>query len=189
MSRQSHSKALFRSDQIRSVAQSCPTLCDPIDSSPQGSTVPGILLARTVEWVAIAFSNAWRWKVKVNSLSCVLLFATPWAAASQAPPSMGSSRQEYWSGVPLPSLKTSYTCKYFHRLIGISIKCTIYIKYIYKTSYNYRYFHRLLWYKYKMYYMIKYIYKTSYTYKYSWALLWNTIKWLGNCLLRLSLGL
>ena len=83
--------------------QSCPTLCDPIDSSPPGSPVPGILQARTLEWVAISFSNAWKWKVKVKSLSHVRLFATPWTAAHQAPPSMGFSRQEYWSGVPLPS--------------------------------------------------------------------------------------
>ena len=83
--------------------QSCPTLCNPIDGSPPGSAVPGILQARTLEWVAIAFFNAWKWKVKVKSLSCVRLFVTPWTAAHQPPPSMGFSRQEYWSGVPLPS--------------------------------------------------------------------------------------
>ena len=82
----------------------CPTLCDAIDGSPPGSPVPGILQARTLEWVAISFSNAWRWKVKVKWLSRVRLLATPWTAAYQAPPSMGFSRQEYWSGVPLPSL-------------------------------------------------------------------------------------
>ena len=80
--------------------QSCPTLCDPIDSSPLGSSVPGILQARTLEWVAISFSNAWNWKVKVKSLSCVRLFATSWTTAYQAPPSMGFSIQEYWSGLP-----------------------------------------------------------------------------------------
>ena len=79
--------------------QSCLTPCNPIDSSPQVSPVPGILLARTLEWVAISFSNAWKWKVKVKSLSRVRLFATPWTAAFQAPPSMRFSRQEYWSGV------------------------------------------------------------------------------------------
>ena len=84
--------------------QSCPTLCDPIDGSPPGSTVPGILQARTLEWVAISFSNAWKWKVKVKSLSRVRLLGTPWTAAHQAPPSMGFSRQEYWSGVPSPRL-------------------------------------------------------------------------------------
>ena len=83
--------------------QSCLTLCDPIDSSPPGSPVPGILQARTLEWVAIPFSNAWKWKVKVKSLSHVQPSATPWTAAYQAPPSMGVSRQEYWSWVPLPS--------------------------------------------------------------------------------------
>jgi len=83
--------------------QSCPTLCNPIDGSLPGSPVPGILQARTLEWVAIAFSNAWKWKVKVKLLSRVWLFATPWTAAYQAPPSMGFSRQEYWSGVPSPS--------------------------------------------------------------------------------------
>ena len=83
--------------------QSCPTLCDPIDRSPPGSSVPGILQARTLEWLAISFSNAWKWKVKVKSLSRVRLFATPWTAAYQAPPSVGFSSQEYWSGVPLPS--------------------------------------------------------------------------------------
>ena len=84
--------------------QSCPTLCDPIDGSPPGSAIPGILQARTLEWVAISFSNAWKWKVKVKSLSHVQLSVTPWTAAYQAAPSMGFSRQEYWSGVPLPSL-------------------------------------------------------------------------------------
>ena len=83
--------------------QSCPTLCDPTDGSPLGSSVPGILQARTLEWVAISFSNAWKWRVKGKSLSCVQLLATPWTTAYQAPPFMGFSRQEYWSGVPLPS--------------------------------------------------------------------------------------
>ena len=78
--------------------QSCPTLCDPIDGSPPGSPIPGIFQARTLEWVAISFSNAWKWKVKVKSLSRVRLLATPWTEAYQAPPSMGFSRQEYWSG-------------------------------------------------------------------------------------------
>ena len=66
--------------------QSCQTLCDSIDSSPPGSPIPGILQARILEWVAISFSNAWKWKVKVKSLSHVRLFATPWTAAHQAPP-------------------------------------------------------------------------------------------------------
>ena len=80
--------------------QSCLTLCDPRDGSPPGCPVPGILQARTLEWVAISFSNEWKWKVKVKSLSRVWLLATPWTAAYQAPPPMGFSRQEYWSGVP-----------------------------------------------------------------------------------------
>ena len=84
--------------------QSCLTLCDPVDGSPPGSPVPGILQARTLEWVAISFSNARKWKMKGKSLSSVQLLAPPWTAAHQAPPSMGFSRQEHWSGVPLPSL-------------------------------------------------------------------------------------
>ena len=83
--------------------QSCLTLWDSRDGSSPGSPVPGILQARTLEWVAISFSNAWKWKVKVKSLCPVRPLATPWTAAYQAPPSMGFSRQEYWSGVPLPS--------------------------------------------------------------------------------------
>ena len=87
----------------REFAQSCPTLSDLMDCSPPGSPIPGILQARTLEWVAISFSNAWKWKVKGKSLSRVWLLATLWTAAYQAPPTMGFSRQEYWSGVPLPS--------------------------------------------------------------------------------------
>ena len=94
--------------------QSCPTLCDPIDGSPPGSPVPGILQARTLEWVAISFSNAWKWKVKVKSLSHVWLLATPWTGAYQAPPSMGFSRQEYYSGVPLPSPGTYRGLTFYH---------------------------------------------------------------------------
>ena len=98
--------------------QSCPTLCDPIDRSPPGSPVPGIIQARTLEWVAISFSNAWKWKVKVKSLSRVRLFATPWTAAHQAPLSLGFSRQEYWSGVP-------YKLVYF-LLIALACFCLLY---------------------------------------------------------------
>ena len=119
--------------------QSCPTLCDPIDGSPPGSPVPGILQARTLEWVAISFSNARKWKVKVKSLSRFRLLATPWTAAYQAPPSMGFSRQEYWSGVPLPSprvliVTSSPTYSFFRREVrwsGIPISL--------------RAFHILLW--------------------------------------------
>ena len=111
-----------RLEQINSYAataaakslQLCPTLCDPRDSSPPGSPVPGILQARTLEWVAISFSDAWKWKVKVKSLSRVRLLATPWTAAHQAPPSIGFSKQEYWSGLPLPSLKFIWACHKTH---------------------------------------------------------------------------
>ena len=96
-------KSVFSAATAAKSLQSCPTLWDPIDSSPPGSPVPGILQARTLEWVSISFSNAWKWKVKVKSLSCVQLSATPWTTAYQAPPSIAFSRQEYWSGVPLPS--------------------------------------------------------------------------------------
>ena len=81
--------------------QSCPTLCNPIDGSPLGSSVSGLLQARTLEWVAISFFNARKWKVKVKLLSRARLLATPWTAAYQAPPPMGFSRQVYWSGLPL----------------------------------------------------------------------------------------
>jgi len=90
---------LRRSAAAAKSLQSCPTLCDPIDGSLPGSPVPGILQARTLEWVAISFSNAWKWKVKVESLNRVRFLATPWTAAYQAPPPMGFSRQEYWSGL------------------------------------------------------------------------------------------
>ena len=93
--------------------QLCPTLCDPIDGSPLGSPIPGILQARTMEWVAISFSNVWKWKRKVKSLSRVRLLATPWSAAYQAPLSMGFSRQEYWSGVPLPSPNRNHSSYYW----------------------------------------------------------------------------
>ena len=89
--------------------QSCPILYDPIDGSPPGSPIPGILQARILEWVAISFSNAWKWKMKGKLLSHVWLFATPWTVAYQAPLSLGFSRQEYWSGVPLPPPIISYS--------------------------------------------------------------------------------
>ena len=88
--------------------QSCPTLCDPIDGSPPGSPVPGILQARTLEWVAITFSNAGKWKVKVKSFSCVRPSATPWTAAHQASPSLVFSRQEHWIGLPFPSTTNTH---------------------------------------------------------------------------------
>ena len=109
-SRQEHWSGLpfpspkHESESESEVAHSCLTLSDPMDCSLPGSPIHGILQARTLEWVAISFSNAWKWKVKVKSLSRVQLLATPWTAALQAPPSMGFSRQEYWSGVPSPSM-------------------------------------------------------------------------------------
>ena len=105
--------------------QSCPTLCDPRDSSPPGSPVPGILQARTLEWVAISFSNAWKGKVKVKSLSRVWLLATSWTSAYQAPPFMGLSRQEYWSGVPLPSPTLLYKHTYLFAYIIHSNLCSV----------------------------------------------------------------
>ena len=98
---------------IAKSLQSCPTLCDPMDRSPPGSPFPGILQARTLEWVAISFSNARKWKVKVKWLNRIRLLATPWTAAHQAPPSMGFSRQEYWSGC--------HCLLHFHWLSGIKL--------------------------------------------------------------------
>ena len=116
---------LYTAAAAAKLLQSCLTLCDPIDGSPPGSPVPGILQARTLEWVAISFSNAWKWKVKEKSLSRARLFATPWTAAYQASLSMGFSRQEYWSGVPSPSPRHSRTntkkrCPFHHR----GLECT-----------------------------------------------------------------
>ena len=103
------------------LLQSCPTLCDPIDCSPPGSPVPGILQARTLEWVAISFSNAWKWKVKEKSLSRGQLLATQWTAAYQAPPPMGFSRREYWSGLPLPSHDWTEIMHFYEK--DYTVKC------------------------------------------------------------------
>ena len=110
-------KGYYQNAAAAKLLQSCRTLCDPRDSSPPGSPIPGILQARTLEWVAISFSSAWKWKGKVKSLSRVRLLATPWTTAYEAPPSMGFSRQEYWSGVPLPSpiIKISTNKKWWWR--------------------------------------------------------------------------
>ena len=112
------SHSLIKLDHAAAAAakllQSCPILCDPIDGSPPGSAVPGILQARTLEWVAISFFNAWKWKVKGKSLSCVRPSVTPRTAAFQAPLSMGFSRQEYWSGVPLPSPMLLFQFSWIH---------------------------------------------------------------------------
>ena len=113
--------------------QSCPTLCDPTDGSSPGCPVPGILQARTLEWAAISFSNAWKWKVKVKSISHVQPSATPWTTAFQAPPSMGFSRQEYWSGVPLPSPCYIHIYLLIHE--WISKQFSICIERVYKLKY------------------------------------------------------
>ena len=104
--------------------QSCPTLCDPIDGSPSGSTIPGILQARTLECVAISFSNAWKWKVKVKLLSHVRLFSNPMDCSLPGSPSMGFSRQEYWSGVPsLPLIQLCFWQSSFTEKIILYIRC------------------------------------------------------------------
>ena len=105
--------------------QLCPTLCDPIDWQPARLHCPWDSPGKTLEWVAISFSNAWKWKVKVKSLSRVQLSATPWTAAHQAPPSMGFSRQEYWSGVPLPFPSTQCTTGQIARRCGFGSRNTI----------------------------------------------------------------
>ena len=112
-----HGKTLFALLLLLLLLSHCSPVrvCDPIDSSPPGSPVPGILQARTLEWVVICFSSAWKWKVRVKSLSRVHLLATPWTAAYLAPPSMGFSRQECWSGVPLPS---PCICTVDHNYLG-----------------------------------------------------------------------
>ena len=110
--------------------QSCLTLCNPRDGSPPGSPIPGVLQARTLEWVAISFSNAGKWKVKVKLLSRVRLLATPWTAAYQARPSMGFSRQEYWSRVPSP----------FPLFLLLDYKCQLSLRT------DRRLIHHLLWY-------------------------------------------
>ena len=121
------SLAGYSSAAAAKLLQPCPTLCDAIDGSPPDSHFPGILQARTLEWVAISFSNAGKGKVKVKSLSHVQLFATPWTAAHQAPLPMGFSRQEYWSGVPSPSpnisireVQIKITIKYHLTLISLA---------------------------------------------------------------------
>ena len=112
--------------------QSCLTLCDPIDGSPLGSSVPGILQARILEWVAISYSNAWKWKMKAESLSRARLVATPWTAAYQPPLSVGFSRQEYRSGLPLPSPISLYT----HFYINIWYCHPAYLTYRQSTSWE-----------------------------------------------------
>ena len=127
--------------------QSCPTLCNPIDGLLPGSPIPGILQARTLEWVAISFSNAWKWKVKVKLLSCVRLLATSWTIAHQAPPSMGFSRQQCWSGVPSPSPRA------LHSSLGSSHlpKCMHFFQFLLLAGLNERLWKASVkyWYKHK----------------------------------------
>ena len=94
--------------------QSCLTLCDPTDSSPPGSSVPGILQARTLEWVAISSSDAWKWKLKVKSLSCVQLLATPWTVAHQAPPPWDS-----------PGKNTGVGCHFLLQCMKVKIESEV----------------------------------------------------------------
>ena len=116
--------------------QSCPILCNPFDSSPPGSPIPGILQGKNTGWVAISFSNAWKWKVKVKSFSRVRLLATPWTAAHQVPPSMRFSRQEYWSRVPSPFPIRVYKYTYIPKLCLLkhSVRSTIPKAYSWKIS-------------------------------------------------------
>ena len=121
--------------------QSCLTQCDPIDGSPPGSPVPGILQARTLEWFAISFFNAWKWKVKMKSLSRVWPSAAPWTAAYQASPSMGFSRQDYWSGVPLPSPvlgDSGMDILFITSLLNPSFKLSVFFFWLYFISHNWR---------------------------------------------------
>ena len=128
------------SDAAAKSLQLCLTQCDPIDSSPPGSPIPGILQVKTLEWVAISFSNAWKWKVKVKSLSHVQPSAAPWTAAYQAPPSMGFSRQEYSSGVPLPSPvlgDSGMDILFITSLLNPSFKLSVFF-WLYFISHNWR---------------------------------------------------
>ena len=105
--------------------QSCPTLCNPIDGSPPGSPIPGILQARTLERVAISFSNAWKWKVKVKSLSHVRLLATPWTAAissvqfssvAQSCPTLSDPMYHSTPGLPVHHQLSEFTQTQVHRV-------------------------------------------------------------------------
>ena len=127
--------------------QSCPTLCDPINSSPQGSAIPGILQARTLEWVAISFSNAWKWKVKVKLLSHVWLLVTPWTAAYQAPLPMGFSKQEYWMGchclLRVPYIPWYISIIHIHDIYPLYTKIFHNIYYMYNNVYTIYTYHKI----------------------------------------------
>ena len=114
--------------------QSCPTLCDPTDGSPSGSPVPGILQARTLEWVAISFSSAQKWRVKVKLLSRVQLLVTPWTAAYQALPSMGFSRQEYLGWDNSIFILTSFVQILLSNSIFLIMVHLLYVAWLCKTE-------------------------------------------------------
>ena len=101
----------YKSAAAAKLLQSCPTLCDPIDGSPPGFPIPGILQARTLEWVAIFLLQCVKVKSESEVAQSCPTLVTPWTAAYQAPLSMVYSRQEYWSGVPLPSPKSLVSTK------------------------------------------------------------------------------
>ena len=142
------------------LLQSCPTLCDPIDGSPSGSPVPGIFQARTLEWVAISFTSAWKWKIKVKSLSRVQLLATPWTAAYQAPLSMGFCRQELeWGAIAfseeISSLSHFIIFLYFFALLAekvflispchsLELCIQMGISFLFSFAFHFSYFHSYL---------------------------------------------
>ena len=119
--------------------QLCSTLCDPIDGSPPGSPIPGILQARTLEWVAISFCNAGKWKVKVKSLSRVQLLVTPWTEVYQVPLSIWFSRQEYGSGLPLLSpeaflLQSKWWLSWDICVIGLQTEIALHLSFIHHLN-------------------------------------------------------
>ena len=120
------------------LLQSCLTFCHPMDCSPPGSSVHGFLQARILEWISISFSNAWKWKVKVKLLSSVQLLVTRWTVAYQAPPSTGFSRQEYWSGLPLPSPVELHKKRIYSLLIEMDkyVHMFVYISTMWWVSYQ-----------------------------------------------------
>ena len=123
------SKSLLWHDAAATAAakslQSCLTLCDPIDGSPPGSPIPGILQARTLEWVAIAFSNAWKWKVNVKSLSHVWLLATPCSPPGSSLHGIFQARVLEWVPLPSPDMTLPEEVSMNHALSGYFL-CTWY---------------------------------------------------------------
>ena len=111
----SYGACLYLSAAAAKSRQLCPTLCDPIDGSPPGSLIPGVLQARTLEWVAISFSNAWKWKAKVKSLSRVLPLATPWTADASVH-GIFQARVLEWGAIAFSPLSF-----YLLHLVGLSL--------------------------------------------------------------------